>query len=81
MASSPDIVNAPSPAQLWCDRGFFVPVWCVLFCYSMPKDLWHNTLLVIGNGTFNAKSVSADFPYFKNTLHFQSLGEKNGVTR
>jgi hypothetical protein len=65
MASSPDIVNAPSPAQLWCDSGFFVPVWCVLFCYSMPKDLWHNTLLVIGNGTFNANQCLLISPILK----------------
>lgn len=72
--------NAPSPAQLWCDNSFFVPLWCVLFCYSISKDLWHNTLLVIGNGTFNANQCLLISPIFKIPCTLQSLGEKNGVT-
>jgi hypothetical protein len=44
---------------------FFVQLWCVLFRYSTANDLWHNTLLVIGNGTFHANQVPADFPGIK----------------
>jgi hypothetical protein len=65
MVSFPVKGHAPSPAQYWCDGGFFVQLWCVLFRYSTANDLWHNTLLDIGNGTFHANQVPADFPVIK----------------
>jgi hypothetical protein len=58
-----------------------VPPWCILICYSTAKDLWHNTLLVIGNGTFHANQVPADFPDIKKYPALSILGEKNGVAR
>jgi hypothetical protein len=38
-------------------------------------------LLVIGNGTFHANQVPADFPDVKKYPALSILGEKNGVAR